>query len=182
VALEAEARATGQSVSQVAEQLLRLGIKTKRERERPDAIRAFCYLVEKLAELVCSFKGADGKPAFDWRANRFAFETLRLAIQKLMDEIKPSGDIQSPIEDEPALATSTVWGPHDAPQARAEWAVMILWHNLQSAEPELLRQQEICGVPVTAFPESAITALERTAYSMARAREDLQIEFRRSRS
>src|SRR5215510_192595 len=66
VALEIEARATEQSVSQVAEQLLRLGIKTKRERERPDALRAFCYLVAELGELICNYKKADGKPVFDW--------------------------------------------------------------------------------------------------------------------
>jgi hypothetical protein len=178
VALETEARATEQSVSQVAEQLLRLGIKTKRERERPDALRAFCYLVAELAELICNFKEADGKPAFDWRTTPFTFEAFRLAIQKLMDAIKPSGEIRSPTEDEPTLANSLMWaGPYNSPEARAEWATMILWHNLQSAEPGRLTQ-EMFSPRVTV---DELTEIERVAYSMARARHDLQIEFRRSR-
>jgi hypothetical protein len=185
VALETEARATEQSVSQVAEQLLRLGIKTKRERERPDALRAFCYLVAELAELICNFKEADGKPVFDWRTTPFTFEAFRLAIQKLMDAIKPSGEIRSPTEDEPTLANSLIAGPYDSPQVRAEWATMILWHNLQSVEPGRLRQ-EMFSPPFTPdeFPPITVdelTEIERTAYSMARARHDLQIEFRRSR-
>ena len=178
VALETEARAKEQSVSQVAEQLLRLGIKTKRERERPDALRAFCYLVAELAELICNFKKADGKPVFDWRTTPFTFEAFRLAIQKLMDAIKPSGEIRSPTEDESTLANSLMWaGPYNSPEARAEWATMILWHNLQSAEPGRLTQ-EMFSPRVTV---DELTEIERVAYSMARARHDLQIEFRRSR-
>jgi len=177
VALETEARATEQSVSQVAEQLLRLGIKTKRERERPDALRAFCYLVAELAELICNFKEADGNPVFDWRTTPFTFEAFRLAIQKLMDAIKPSGEIRSPTEDEPTLANSLISGPYDSPQARAEWATTILWYNLQSLEPGRLRQ-EMFSIPITA---DELTEFEREAYSMARARRDLQIEFRRRR-
>jgi hypothetical protein len=169
-----EARAGGQSVSQVAEQLLRLGIKTKRERERPDAMRALCYIVAELSELVCNFKAADGKPVFDWRTNPFMFEAFGLAIQKFMDVIKPAGDIRSPREDEPGLANSTIWGPYDTPHARAEWAVMILWHNLQSVEPERLKA-DMFSVPLSI---DALTDMERTAYGMARAREDLQIAFR----
>src|SRR5215472_2327559 len=188
VALETEARATEQSVSQVAEQLLRLGIKTKRARERPDALRAFCYLVAELAELICNFKEADGKPVFDWRTTPFTFEAFRLAIQKLMDAIKPSGEIRSPTEDEPTLANSLISGPYDSPQARAEWATMILWHNLQCAESGRLRpeflwhnlqcaepgrlRQKMLSPPITV---DELTEIERMVYSMARAREDLQI-------
>jgi hypothetical protein len=176
-ALETEARAAGQSVSQIAEQFLRLGIRTKRDRERPDAIRALCYVVAELSELLCNFKAADGKPAFDWRTSPFMFEALRLAIQKFMDQIKPAGDARSPIEDEPGLANSTLWGPYDTPDARAGWAVMILWHNLQSIKAERLTA-DMFSIPL---PLDALTDMERTAYSMARAREDLQIEFRRNR-
>jgi hypothetical protein len=178
VALETEARATEQSVSQVAEQLLRLGIRTKRQREQPDALRAFCYLVAELAELICNYKQADGKPVFDWRTTPFTFEAFRLAIQKLMDAIKPSGEIRSPTDDEPTLANSLMWaGPYNSPQARAEWATMILWHNLQSAEPGRLTP-EMFSPPITV---DELTELERVEYTMARARHDLQIEFRRSR-
>jgi len=185
VALEAEARAINQSVSQVAEQLLRLGIKTKRDRERPDALRAFCYLVAELAELICNCT-KDGKPVFDWRTTPFTFEAFRLAIQKLMDAIKPSGEIRSPAEDDPTLTDELIWaGPYDSPQARAEWATMILWHNLQSAEPERLKQEMFNppNVPDEFGPITVddFTELQRVDYSMARARDELQIEFRRRR-
>jgi len=140
-------------------------------------LRAFCYLVAELAELICNFTEADGKPVFDWRTTPFTFEAFRLAIQKLMDAIKPSGEIRSPTEDEPTLANSLISGPYDSPQARAEWATTILWYNLQSLEPGRLRQ-EMFSIPITA---DELTEFEREAYSMARARRDLQIEFRRRR-
>jgi hypothetical protein len=168
MALETEAKAVRQSISQVAERLLVLGLKVKREHKRDDPMRALCYIVAELAELICNFKNPDGKPAFSWRTNPFMFETLKLAIQKFMDTIKPTGDVRSPIEDEPALTNSTLWGPHDTPQARADWTVMILWHILQTAKPMSARQ--IFGFDLTL---EAASDIERTAYSMARARAAL---------
>jgi hypothetical protein len=167
-ALESEARARGYSMSQVAEQFLRLGIRTKRERDRPDAMRGLCYVIAELSELVCNLNPEGPLP--DWRTNPFMHEAFALAIQKFMTEIRPSGDVRSPIEDEPRLANNTIGGPYDTPQARAEWATMILWHNLH-LKPERLAP-EMFGIPL---PIDAITDMERTAYNMARAREDLQI-------
>jgi hypothetical protein len=165
-ALEAEARAAGQSISQVAEQLLRLGIDAKRKGDRSPPTRGFCYTVGELSELISNLKMQE----FDWRTNPFQFEAFGLAIQKFMKTIKPAGDIRSPIEDEPLLAKSPGLGPFDTPQARADWAVEIIWHNWQSIKPEHLEAGMV-------GPRGLITA-----YGMARAKDDLRIELGRPRS
>ena len=68
-------------------------------------------------------------------------------------------------------AKITIGGPYDTPQARADWAAMILWHNLQTLKAEPLAP-DMFGVPPALDMK---TDMERTAYNMARAREDLQI-------
>jgi hypothetical protein len=168
-ALEAEAEAAGQSVSQMAQRLLWLGIKEKRKRERPDAVQALCYIIAELAELVCNLK----KPEEDWRTNPFMFEAFSVAIQKFMDAIRPSGEMRPPAREEAPFG-----GPLDTPDARAEWAVTVLWRFLQAAKPE----------PVTAdmfnvaLPLDWLTEMERDAFGMAKAREALQIDIARTRS
>jgi hypothetical protein len=171
--LEAEARAAGQSVSQVAEQLLRIGVRAKREKEQPDATRSLCFLVAELSRLLCNFKDANGKPSFYWRTNPYMFEAFKLAISKFMDGIRPPGEICSPIEEEPGLANSTVWGPHDTPEARADWATAIVFANLQTVEPERVRASFGPGASI-----DMLLDMDRTATNMARARADLQIEMR----
>jgi hypothetical protein len=91
----------------------------------------------------------------------------------LMDTLKPVGEIRSPAED-PAVANTLAAGSYGSPQARAEWAIVILWHNLQTVKPKRLTQ-EMFSIP---FMADELAEMERTAYSMAQARDDLQIEFR----
>jgi hypothetical protein len=120
------------------------------------------------ARRSCGFKGEDGKPAFDWLTNPFMFQTLRMAIPKFMDTIAPTGDVRSPAEYEPALANSTIWGPHATPEARANYAVMVLSHNLRHAQP--LSAEKALGFDM---PLRMKIDIERTLNSMHQAREAL---------
>jgi hypothetical protein len=174
-ALETEAQGADQSVSQVAEQFLRLGIATKRERERPNAIRALGYIVAELAEVICRGKKDD------WRTNPFLFETLGLAIQKFLDVIRPAGEIQ-PLASEQAERSklnSIVGGPLDSPQARADWAVAALLNVMRQSKAEPFKAEMFPGIPL---PADVLTEMERTSYGMVRARADLQIDFGGDRS
>jgi hypothetical protein len=133
-ALESE-RGGQQSISQFAEEMIELGLIEKRRRDRPDSIRGFCHIIAKLATETCAFKGADGKPAFDWLTNPFMFQTFKLSIQKFMDGITPAGEMRAPAEDEPILANSTVWGPHNTPEERADHVATAISRELHRALP-----------------------------------------------
>ena len=168
-ALETEAAASNRSISQVAEWLMKSALREKRARERPDPVRALCYVVAELSGLICNMKGKDGKPAFDWRTDPFMFRAYQLAIQGFMDTIAPSGDVVSPAVAQPVLATSTLWGPHDSPEKRAEWAVTVLTALYQTARGDA-KVSDVLGFHVPADME---TAMARDLYGLADARADL---------
>ena len=87
IGLEAEAARLGQSISQVAEQLIALGLATKLERERSDPTRALAFLVGELAD-GC---GADfGGKEFRWNTDSFAFDALTHAVRLLFERLRPS--------------------------------------------------------------------------------------------
>ena len=50
IALEAQAGASGQSISQVAERMIRLGLETVAERERSNPTQALAFFIAELAE------------------------------------------------------------------------------------------------------------------------------------
>ena len=168
-ALETERKATGLSISQIAERLMMVGLREKRARERNDPVRALCYIVAELSGLICNMKSEDGKPAFDWRTDPFMFRAYQLAIQGFMDTIAPPGDVVSPAVAQPVLATSTFWGPHDSPEKRAEWAVTVLTALYQTSRGDA-KASDVLGFNVPADME---TAMERDLYGMAQARAAL---------
>jgi hypothetical protein len=164
-ALEAQAAASGKSVSEIATRLMKLGYEQRRGRLSDAPMRALCYLIGELAALICNFKGPDGKPVLNWRTNPFAFEALEFAISEIMKAMKPPGAPESPIKDHPGMETSTVWGPHDTPQRRGEWAASMLWNYLQVAKP--------VSFAGDGLPSDMRADLEWTAYGMSEAQKDL---------
>jgi hypothetical protein len=155
-AMEAEADRTRQSVSQVAEHLLILGVKAKRDRERDDPMRALCFLIDQLAISVSnSTQGA-------WRENPFLFEALRLAIPALMARLAPPGDMQSP---EPVLSG------FKTPEERAAFAVEFCWENLQR-QPGPRQNEDLFAE----LPPQYRAALESLIYAYSHARKDLEIK------
>jgi hypothetical protein len=155
-ALEAEARMTGQSISQVAERLLMLGIRAKRERERDKPMRALNYLIDNLAIIVSASK--IGSPAGNWRTEPIVFESLRLAIDGLMKQLSPPGDIKP---------SANLMPPTD-PQERADIAVRIIVANLDAARQSPSDLFE-------GYPEIK-AALDMTLYQYQHAARDLAIK------
>lgn len=145
-ALELEATEAGQSVSRMAEILLDEALETRRLNARNDSTRAICYVIGEMAEIIAPQMLKTKNFASDWRNDPFLFETYKLAIAKVMDALRPAGEIVSPLEREPALQdlldrsrtlsdlAGMRWGPLDTPEKRAEYAAIIILHNLNNAE------------------------------------------------
>jgi hypothetical protein len=119
-ALEVEAKLADISVSRMAEQLLELGLDTKREREQRSPIKALSYIVEYLAD-ECSVATHDSSPPFEWNTDTFVFDALTRALGLLLERLRPS---DSPLQKYLAeaknvhpvyrelLATPETWAKH----------------------------------------------------------------------
>ena len=142
-ALDDEARRSGQSVSQVAERLLILGLKTKRDREKDDPMRALSFLIDQLAITVSAYPA--GGAALNWRTNPFIFKSLRLAIYGLMKRLAPPGEIRAPAPSAQLASISSL--PFTSPRDRAALAVELLWMNFQSAAPPFPLDDVFAEVP-----------------------------------
>src|SRR5262245_22568936 len=82
-AIEKDARMAGQSLSHVAEQCLRLGLRELRKGD--DAMGALCYVIAQAADVAGTIRIQRGKSAFDWRSNPFVFRAFKFAVMKLLD-------------------------------------------------------------------------------------------------
>jgi len=114
-ALEREASASGQSISQVAERLLMLGLREKTKRDRP--LRALCYVIEQIALGLSSGRWMDPAefPVVDvstrrplrlraavesmrdeWRTEPFNYRAFKIAVGMLLNALEPKGELKSP--------------------------------------------------------------------------------------
>jgi hypothetical protein len=117
-ALLAEKKQTGKSVSQIAEEMMELGLVTKRDSERDDPMRDFAFLIEYLAILIASPHDDNDRR---WRTDPFLFRSLQAAIHELMNRLAPEGEV---------IAPSDLKGPpasKSTPKRRAAWAVDAAW-------------------------------------------------------
>jgi hypothetical protein len=91
--IESAGRRPGGGWSLTQELLFRLQRTFDKERDarRDPAARALCYL---LAEVVTAV-AFNVRPR-DWRSDRFAFQTVRLAFNHLLDWMEPPGEIRPP--------------------------------------------------------------------------------------
>jgi hypothetical protein len=87
VALEAEAGRTGQSISQVAERMISLGLTTKREREKSSPTQALSFMIAELAEESNDEARIHGKK-FRWHTDRLVFDALANAIGFLLGYLR----------------------------------------------------------------------------------------------
>ena len=84
VGLEAEAAMSGQSISQIAEQMIALGLATKREREQSSPTQAIGFLVGQLAD---SCSALFGDKEFSWNTDAFAFDAFAFAVRLLFERL-----------------------------------------------------------------------------------------------
>jgi hypothetical protein len=102
-------RDRGRGWSLTQEILFRVQRSFDRERDerRDPAARALCYL---LAEVITTV-AFNVRPRH-WRSDPFAFRTMRLAFNHLLDALEPSGEIQAPArtdEDNPFAELGQLW-------------------------------------------------------------------------
>jgi hypothetical protein len=92
--LEAEARRRGKSLSEVAEDLLQLGLEEIAELGRPKPVRALLFLIESLSHGLRGPHREDAK--YSWHANPYMFAAFRAGIIDLLDRLRPPGEIVTP--------------------------------------------------------------------------------------
>src|SRR5215831_974877 len=87
-ALEAEAAATGLSISQLAEKLLKTGLAERRQGEKDRKIRALCFLITQLAHHIVGVHAINDekkyeRPLYDWRSIPFFYRAFKIAVGQL---------------------------------------------------------------------------------------------------
>lgn len=165
LALDVEAKDRGQSVSQVAEKILRDHFeRSAASIDRPT--RALCYLIGEAAHQVSGFRRPDGVPEFHWRSDPFMFQALTLAIQRILEFLRPDGELHQPKVD------SRIKELFDSPQKRADIAFSIILTALQTYDSSALE----AGDKADLKKMGSSGALHvRQLYGFESARRDLEL-------
>jgi hypothetical protein len=165
-ALDAEARASGQSVSQVAERLIQMGLAQIQERQTSAPTRALAYLISRLAD-GCSIK--PGNKQYLWHQDSFAFEALEQATAMLFKTLRPkTSEIQTDLSEG---AIPAIWkGILSSPETLATTRFLALCEQLNSIE-------RISASDAEQFTSSKNAALawSRHSYVISDAKRDLQL-------
>jgi hypothetical protein len=177
-ALEREAAAAGQSISQMAETILKLGINRKRETERDRPMRALFFLIEQFAlnlslarteeKALSPFHAKLATEGLHWRTNPFIFRSLQSAISQMMDHLAPSGALVVPRSVKEYSKYFSLKIP-TTPEQWADNAGLLVWIAFQNLRGDFHWLQN-AGLP----PKSA-AAMEWLFYGYSDARRDLEI-------
>jgi hypothetical protein len=179
-ALESEASATGQSISQVAERLIRAGLTSSRDRN--PAMRALCFLIAQLADHIVGPKlmeleGSKSEiPIYNWRSSPFFYRAFKIAVGQLLDALEPRGPIRpcdittNEVELDPS--TKRYLESFKTPEARAEYSVDYILTAFRSMPDwtEAVREEQRKFVSDAGNP-----SLTREFYAMPDAARDLAI-------
>jgi hypothetical protein len=147
-ALDREATLSGQSLSQVAEVLIRAGLNRRRELDRDRPMRALCFLIAELAKFLSLDRSLSSKKSISfgkadetyWRTNPFVFKALQAAIPLAMQEFAPDGPVVPP----EAFKKHHKYLGKKPPQTPEEWAadmtdwLMFAMINLQRPRRSIL--------------------------------------------
>jgi hypothetical protein len=149
--LEAEARRRGKSLSEVAEDLLQLGLEEMADLDRPKPLRALLFMISELDRQTPGPHSQD--PKFSWRSNPYMFATFRAGIVDLLNRLRPPGEIVTPppgpeeevwYEDDEGNGAGSLWRftfP-DSPEEHARALVQALIIQAQSNyEAEQMRMK-----------------------------------------
>jgi hypothetical protein len=173
MALEAEAKATGLSISQLAERLLINGLKERRTAEKDPAMRALCFLIAQLARHVVGPTGAD------WRSAPFFYEAFKFAVVQLLDALDPPGtygESNMIVKEPPSAAINPSLQRYLAsfqnPQVRAEYSADLVLSLLREIPFWPEGHRERANRIVGEFSPSSVGEL----YGMFDAAEDLAVK------
>jgi hypothetical protein len=75
----------------------------ERDERRDPASRALCYLLAEIIAVIAPNTVGD-----EWRSNPFAFRSVKLAFNKILDGLEPPGEIKLPDRKDNPLAL--FWG------------------------------------------------------------------------
>jgi hypothetical protein len=170
-AIDTEASALGQSISQVAERLLQIGIREIRESQTVSHTRALRFLVGQLAD-NCSIKPGDTR--FEWNQDAFLFDAFRVALNLLLDYLRPK---QSSVKTQVAKQKDlhAVWLEIlDTPKELGKNVFLHLWEDLHRVQPMSAGQFKSKFSNFGADDATA-AAWERYSYTLDNVRRDLGI-------
>jgi hypothetical protein len=194
--IEAEAKRSGQSISQVAERLLMAGLESKKRSDNYRSLRAFCFLVESLGKDASSLgllgieRDALARMQENWRTSPFRYRAFRLAVNQLLDLLQPQGKMESPLlavdpvlerlksadtPDYPGLAAATFKIFQEmlsSPEKLAEFMFQDLLRGLSHPQHRDYLLKE--------FPKGSeiAAAIRGEAYGLEDARNDLNLRIR----
>jgi hypothetical protein len=101
--LEVEAQRRGKSLSEVAEDLLQMGLEEIADLNTPKPLKALLFLISSLGQVAPGHLWPD--PKYSWNANPYMFVAFRAAIIGLLDRLRPPGEVTTP---PPAQITQVV--------------------------------------------------------------------------
>jgi formate dehydrogenase maturation protein FdhE len=164
-ALETERKASGQSISQIAERLLNTGLAQVREQQTIAPTRALRFLVGRLAD-ASSIK--PGARRFEWYEDRFTFEAFRVALMILLEQLRPkNSDLEKELIDgnEP---WREMWREILAsPETLGRSKFLEIWDHLQRVKPTTVTEA------MSFTNEASAIAWSRYSYTIDDVRRDL---------
>jgi hypothetical protein len=183
--LEAEARRRRKSLSEVAEDLLQLGLEEIAELGRPKPLRALLFLIESLSNGIRGPHWQDAK--YSWRSNPYMFATLRAGIIDLLDRLRPPGEIVTPPpgpeQRDEVDKYEEEWPPWrytfpDSPEkyARNRVEALILQAQIQHGYEEIGKYGDELR---SSWEDSAHPEVPRLHYGFVDAHRDLNLATQR---
>jgi hypothetical protein len=155
------------SISQLAETLMAGKLKERRDRDTDNPIGALLFLIENIAQE--SRASAGSGRICEWNTDPTVFETFRIAVAKLLDWLRPHGEIDTSVEG-PLVGRS--------PEQEAEAIFRKISTGLLSAED--LDSTQINALIAQRgwrpMPHESIAAISAGLYSAVKVREALNIK------
>jgi hypothetical protein len=177
-ALETEAKASRQSISQAAERLIRMGLAQIHEQQTVAPTRALRFLLGQLAD-DCSIK--PGTRRFEWYEDRFTFDAFRLAVSMFLEPLRPTQSALETQLNDGSLPSPDMWrGILGSPEELARSVVLGLWGHLQRVQPTTIAQAMSLQRRVrdlADIDETDAIAWSRYSYTLEDVRRDLDLHF-----
>jgi len=175
-ALEAEAKAVDQSISQLAERLLVDGLAERRLAKEDRPMRALCFLIGQLAHHIVGMHVTHEKsdiPIYDWRSDPFFYRAFKIAVGQLLDALEPPGPIKAYEFDvnQADASMKRYLASFKTPEARAEYSVDWILAAFRGMPHWSAQHREEQRKILSTLPPS----FTREFYGMPNAAEDLAI-------
>jgi hypothetical protein len=171
--LETAAHKRGWNLTQELLWRVRGSLSKEREEHRDRALRALCFVISEMALKYFSTEGR--QIAEPWHRDPFTFTAFKLAVGKLLDALRPPGDLRRP-----RLKDGRWRYGNETPQSIADHAAKETLSDLfYTRMPDRDMKAIIQSMTLVDNPhwgEWLAEVLERDFYAMSDARRDLGID------